>query len=246
MGDFGENLRREREARGITLENISAVTRIRVGLLEAIENEAFGRLPGGVFNVNFVRQYARQVGLDEEQVVAEFRRLAAPPEEPPAEERAAAVASEYEWDRPSRARAWALAILGLAVVTVTASAWVGWRVWKSRAAPAKTAAPQAVETSPAPPADAALRLELLAREMVWLSVHADGAPLFETTLQGGQSRLVTARSEIRLRVGNAGGLQLKLNGTEQPPLGPPGQRMTVDFTPEGMRVVSSTPRPVNP
>ncbi|MBI3666845.1 MAG: helix-turn-helix domain-containing protein, partial [Acidobacteria bacterium] len=59
MGDFGENLRQERLARGVSLEDISAYTKISVRLLQAVEDEDFDRLPGGIFNINFVRQYAR-------------------------------------------------------------------------------------------------------------------------------------------------------------------------------------------
>src|SRR6185436_4737344 len=79
MSGFGEKLKREREAQRTSLEEISAATKISVRLLEAIEAEHFERLPGGIFNVNFVRQYARHLHLDEEQVVGEFRALTVPP-----------------------------------------------------------------------------------------------------------------------------------------------------------------------
>jgi len=72
MGAFGENLRREREMRGIGLQEISQATKIGARMLDAIETERFERLPGGVFNRAFVRQYARYLGLDEEHVVADF------------------------------------------------------------------------------------------------------------------------------------------------------------------------------
>lgn len=72
MGAFGENLRREREMRGIPLKEIAEATKIGARMLDAIETERFDRLPGGVFNRAFVRQYARYLGLDEEHVVADF------------------------------------------------------------------------------------------------------------------------------------------------------------------------------
>lgn len=71
-GTFGESLRREREMRGVTLEEISAATRIAIRFLQAIENEAWEQLPGGVFNRGFVRAVARYLGLDEENIVAEY------------------------------------------------------------------------------------------------------------------------------------------------------------------------------
>ena len=69
---FGESLKRAREMRGVTLEEISAATRIAPRFLRAIENEQWEELPGGVFNRGFVRAVARYLGLDEENIVAEY------------------------------------------------------------------------------------------------------------------------------------------------------------------------------
>lgn len=72
MGAFGEKLRRQRELRGISLDAISTVTKISPRMLRAIEEEHFDQLPGGVFNKGFVRAYARQVGLNEEEAVSDY------------------------------------------------------------------------------------------------------------------------------------------------------------------------------
>ncbi len=72
MASFGENLRREREMRGVSLEEIAAATKISVRFLESLERETFDRLPGGIFNRGFVRAYARYLGLDEEKLLADY------------------------------------------------------------------------------------------------------------------------------------------------------------------------------
>jgi cytoskeleton protein RodZ len=72
MGTFGEHLKREREMRGVSLDEITAATRIATRFLQAIENEQWDQLPGGVFNRGFVRAVARYLGLDEEDTVAEY------------------------------------------------------------------------------------------------------------------------------------------------------------------------------
>jgi cytoskeletal protein RodZ len=72
MGQFGEELRRERESRGIALETIISTTKISSRHLCALEQEQFDQLPGGVFNRGIVRGYARVVGLDEETWVGRF------------------------------------------------------------------------------------------------------------------------------------------------------------------------------
>jgi cytoskeleton protein RodZ len=76
MGTFGERLRREREMRNISLEEIAAVTKIGTRLLRALEDEQFDQLPGGIFNKGYVRAYAKYVGIDEEQAVADYLQAA--------------------------------------------------------------------------------------------------------------------------------------------------------------------------
>ncbi len=78
MSAFGENLRREREMRGVSLDEISFATKISLRFLEAIEREDFSKLPGGIFSRSFIRTYARYLGLDEDRVVAEFQLAAQP------------------------------------------------------------------------------------------------------------------------------------------------------------------------
>jgi hypothetical protein len=72
VGAFGNKLRRQREQRGIALDAISNSTKISTRMLRALEDEHFDQLPGGVFNKGFVRAYARQVGLDEEEAITEY------------------------------------------------------------------------------------------------------------------------------------------------------------------------------
>jgi cytoskeleton protein RodZ len=72
MAAFGDRLRREREMRGITLDEITESTKISRRHLEALEGEHFDQLPGGVFNKGFVRAYARFLGIDEDQAVADY------------------------------------------------------------------------------------------------------------------------------------------------------------------------------
>jgi cytoskeleton protein RodZ len=69
---FGARLKREREQQGMVLEGVAATTKISVRMLQALEEERFGQLPGGIFNKGFVRAYARHLGLDEEQAIADY------------------------------------------------------------------------------------------------------------------------------------------------------------------------------
>jgi cytoskeleton protein RodZ len=72
LPSFGEKLKLEREKRKISLEQISSSTKIGTRMLQALEEDKFNQLPGGIFNKGFVRAYSRVVGLDEDQTVAEY------------------------------------------------------------------------------------------------------------------------------------------------------------------------------
>src|SRR5262245_61185298 len=72
VGSFGERMRREREMRSITVEEIAEATKIGSRSLRALEDEKLDQLPGGIFNRGFVRAYARYLGIDEEQAVADY------------------------------------------------------------------------------------------------------------------------------------------------------------------------------
>ena len=72
MTSFGERIKREREMRGVSLEEIAESTKIGKRNLEALETEDFDKLPGGIFNKGFVRAYAKYLGLDEDQAVTDF------------------------------------------------------------------------------------------------------------------------------------------------------------------------------
>ena len=71
-GKFGEHLKRERELREVSLDELSKATRISNRFLQALENEDWGKLPGGVFGHGFVRSIARYLGLSEEALLGEY------------------------------------------------------------------------------------------------------------------------------------------------------------------------------
>ena len=141
---FGEHLKREREMRGVSLDEISAATRIATRFLRAIENEQWELLPGGVFNRGFVRAVAHYLGLDEESIMAEFGLAAGQrPSVPVWTGSPPAVRADKPW------LAWALA--AIAAIALIAGGWFVTRLilsWRA-AHHATTSSAATVETSPA-------------------------------------------------------------------------------------------------
>jgi cytoskeleton protein RodZ len=80
MGSFGEDLKRAREAKGVALEAIATATKITTRYLQAVEQERFDQLPGGVFRKSIVRSYARAAGLDEDAWVKRYLDISQPEE----------------------------------------------------------------------------------------------------------------------------------------------------------------------
>jgi len=72
MSELGARLKQARTARGVSLREIEAATKISVPALEALERGDYSRLPGGIFNRAFVRAYALAVSLDPDETVHEF------------------------------------------------------------------------------------------------------------------------------------------------------------------------------
>ena len=126
VGSFGEHLRRERELRGISLDEIMATTKIGRRLLLALEEEQFDLLPGGIFNKSYVRAYAKCVGMDEDQAVAEY--LEAAKEEAPDTKVIAHQHSFHSDRRPERAGFPIMPVLILVVVAIGAAG--GWKAYQ--------------------------------------------------------------------------------------------------------------------
>jgi cytoskeleton protein RodZ len=155
IGTFGESLKRERELRGVTLEEISAATRIATRFLKAIENEEWDQLPGGVFNRGFVRAVSRYLGLDEENTVAEYTLAVGDrPSVPVWTGSPPVVTPEQPW------LAWI--IVAVVVLALLSGGWFGARrlvAWRAARRAAQAAAVSAASFSvstdaPQPSADA--------------------------------------------------------------------------------------------
>ena len=250
MTNLGASFRKTRESKGILLDQIAVETRISTRFLRAIENEEFHLLPGGIFNRGFIRTYAERIGLDADQAVADYLRLTevGGSDEPP----------EPDNSPPSKTRRRLYpipiaigALLALIVIFYTATRDTGHTVAVqtpvtavSSPAPAPNEPPPAApETAsaaepatPEPASSDALALEIEATAMTWIKIVADGnAVVPGEILQPGAIRKITANNSISLAVGNAAGLNLKINARALKPLGRSGEVRKVTITPQNLQ-----------
>jgi cytoskeletal protein RodZ len=246
MGSFGENLRREREMRSVTLEEISDATKISLRVLEALEKENFSKLPGGVFNRSFVRSYARYLGLDEEKILAEYQAVCPKGEDVDLRQfnpiKPASTAKETPRGR--------MVVLTLALTLVAAGYVIFTGARRRPAAPESKPRATAsatsleskvpVETSAltaaagaSPSAD--LVLQVAATEKAWVAVEADGKPAFQKVLNPHDIQTVKATTSFDLITGNAQGVILTLNGETLKPLGQQGEVKKLHLTREDVK-----------
>jgi cytoskeleton protein RodZ len=136
MGSFGDRLKKQREQRNISLDDISLSTKIGTRMLRALEEEKFEQLPGGIFNKGFVRAYARHVGLDEEQTISDYITAlgeaqqpivdatpSVPTAKPPASERSSAPILDPPRRESTAEIPWGLLALGLLLAAVAFATW---------------------------------------------------------------------------------------------------------------------------
>ena len=72
VGEFGNKFRKAREKKELSFDDVSNVTKIASRMLQAIEEEHFDQLPGGVFNKGFIRAYAKHLGLNDQEAVTDY------------------------------------------------------------------------------------------------------------------------------------------------------------------------------
>ena len=121
---FGADLRRERELRGISLDEISKETKIGVRLLEAMELDRFDLLPGGVFRKAFLRNYASYIGLNEEKVLQDYALQVEGERTAPVQEvKILPTLSSSSTDVPASQSVKVVLILLLVIMVLTGSVW---------------------------------------------------------------------------------------------------------------------------
>lgn len=244
LASFGEELRREREIRGISLKEIADATKISKRFLEAIERNDHKTLPAPAFTRGFVRAYAHYVGLNSEEMVNRYNYAVATDdriEKPPQIEKYPQTPVRDISPRPAPKRGIPHAridrqIIVMLLIIAALSGVAYWAVQyrgKMEAEPAEAAVPVAAAKPAAIPVlppprpatdDSKLRLGLEIVGNSWVTLEADGKTVINAEMVKGERRTFEADAAFRFRtIGNAAGLKLTLNGAAVPPLGEDGE-----------------------
>jgi cytoskeleton protein RodZ len=238
---FGEHLKREREMRGVSLEEISAATRISTRFLEAMENDRWDQLPGGVFNRGFIRSIARYLGLDEDSLVAEYSLGTVATD-------AARAAAQRTADIPRNWRG-AVGTVLIAILVIVGGGFAGYhyRGWIANrlhrhgsGVSTGTSGPVSTPTSadgsssgasgaPASgdqstiPVSEVLALKIQVAKSASVKVVADGNILFDGPLQANDVKQFEAHDTFDITASDSSAVTLELNGQSVSLNGAPGQ-----------------------
>jgi cytoskeleton protein RodZ len=232
---LGAYLRQARERSALSTGDVSAGSRIVPRLVDALEADRHDLLPAPVYVRGFIRAYCAQVGADAEEAIRIYDAQAIP--DPPL----------TVWPSPLPARSlptgrsWQRVVAGSLVVTAVGAAALFLLVRRQPAAVAgrgeapqvtasHTVLPPTPDTPSLPPAPAAstepqpVQRVLLIRavETTWVRIVPDGAPPSEETLAPGTVREWRSAGRFRVTLGNAGGVELVLDGQALPRLGERG------------------------
>lgn len=275
MGPIGACLRKVRQERNLSLEEISRITKISKRYLAAIENDDFDQLPAPTFARGFIRAYAAFVGVESEEIVQQYR------------ERYEGLQKEDMVPLDSRLDG--LRIRRIAVAAVILVVFVGALLWLGRGEKRETQPDKGedtkqidtlkeelglqgnisesdreggegevkglpgevvetkesvVEEEGAEPAKdvSGIELKAVATDKTWIMITIDDASAKEFMIEKGRKLQWDADERITIKVGNAGGVNLFLNGAPLEPLGPAGVVKTATFTRESVERLGLTKR----
>ena len=214
MISLGIRLRELREAKGVSLDDIARSTRVGRGHLEALESDSWGDLPSPVFVKGFIRAYCEFLEASPDEALGLYREATGETVKP------ARVQSAVR--TPPTRRIGPLMVSFILFLALGAGLFA-LRIGLKRSPPPAPAV--AVQPAPVPvrePRSAGQRLLIRAVEPTWIRVQVDEGQVVEELLQAGAVREWTAARRFVLSVGNAGGLEVDLNGRRIPALGARG------------------------
>jgi len=250
-------LRTARERAGLTIEDISARTKITASALRSIERGQFDRLPGEFYTRAFLKAYAREVHVPPDEIIREYEGAddTSPPDVAPAIPRrpgahplAALAPSEpdppQQASRPALRLAWSSRQAGAVLVLALLLMAVAFRRGplghndRPEAGAVGTSAVAEAATLPTDPAPGAvgvpdrLILEIQPTAPIWVTGAADGKRMFSRLLAPGERVRLEARQDLSFRIGNAVAFSYTINGLPGKPLGGPDEIREFQITPE--------------
>jgi cytoskeletal protein RodZ len=240
--DIGLRLRQAREARGLSLRDIAATTKISMSALKAIEENNLSKLPGGLFRRAYLKAFAIEVGLNGDEIVREFRQQFEPEAPAPAVAAVGERRSHLILSLSVSATAAALVLSGAFVLRSLEFHQIRQDLRDQNMPVSDTSEALAASSAPDDSSDIVtnvalteptalpLRIEIRLIGECWVSASADGQRVLHRLMQAGERTQIEASEAIYLRIGDAGALEYSINGRPGRRLGSNGEVVTLQVT----------------
>ena len=241
MAGEGQKLRDARQLKGWSLAEAEEITKIRIRYLQALEEERYDIIPGIAYVKGFLRTYANHLGLNPEEILADYKASVQPEPEPSIEPPLKPIRSRSLWLRPAAVVVMAViaivAVIGIATALNSAESKAPDYDVTQFPSPPEEITPDALKPSepttstpdsptnqsPTPVIEGLVAKATFSADC-WMSMRLDGGPVESMTYKGGTTKEFKANTIIEfLSIGNAGGIKINLNGTDLPPVGKAGQ-----------------------
>ncbi|NER32372.1 MAG: helix-turn-helix domain-containing protein [Symploca sp. SIO1C4] len=247
LRSIGHQLYEVRQSLSYSIDEVSKKTLIQRRLLQAIEQGQLNQLPEPIYIQGFIRRYAEALGLDGNQVAAQF----------PTE--LTTSIRTMSWKDLPAAQLRPLHLY-VAYILVILGAVSGLSHLLNRSTPIspglgtpsvtsiiqtdrqsdgkKSEAPESRPAENPPSSEEEIRVEVTLTDSSWMLIVADDKTEFEGILNSGEQRTWTAEEELELTAGNAGGVLLSLNDGDAEKLGDAGSVQKITFSPDSPAAAS--------
>ncbi len=248
--EIGKTLKEAREAMGLSLEAVEEETKIRRKYIQALEQEQFQILPGSIYAKAFLKNYAKFLGIKVEEIMEEYR-LQYPDQTAPEETLAPPVEKvrvKAKTKTQEGPRYWVYVISAIIIIGVIISIlYVTKGMWLKSPADTGSNQLQASEQNQLPAPQQPLPGQVDATKVssvkvtldvksdrCWIRVVVDGEPSFQGELSANQSKEFEGKEKIAFTLGNAGVVEVIVNGQNMGFLGGSGQVIDREFKTPGM------------
>lgn len=231
MTSLGEDLKRERELRGISLKEIADSTKINLRFLRALEKDQLDILPGKFFTKGILRAYAKFIGLEENAVLNKYYESI--------QQQESNQKDEYKKKKPppvSPQKAKTLFHFIILFIGLLAFLSFLYFIFQKKETTTPVKPPQAAtvlyedKTLPSPEKKASpaeevkdLNFTISFDEKTWIQLYVDGEKELNGIMRPGKIFKTTCRKEILMHIGNAGGISYTINNKKGKVLGASGE-----------------------
>ena len=233
MASLGQDLKRERELRGISLKEISSSTKISLRFLQALEEDRLDILPGNFFIKAILRSYAKFIGLEEDYVLNKYYEASLELEQSQESKQIKIITPPILTKNIKKL----IYYVALIIILLLFLFFLYYLFFLKKQTSPPTEEPRAStllqeemtlppsRTEPLPefiPEEVNIIIEIFFLEETWLQVWADGVLKADGLKQPGGKLMVKANEEFLIHLGNAGGISYTLKNRQGKQLGPSG------------------------